>query len=77
MSLSQPNQQPKTTLKTILVGVVLVSIRKPQHTTTRGMITIRQPKKLILGIQLYFNPTRRNMKDYPIFVLNEIRPHFF
>ena len=39
-----PTNNPKQ-VKTIVVGVVLVSVRKPQHTTphhtTPGMITIR------------------------------------
>ena len=81
-----PTNNPKQ-LKTTFVGVVLLSVKNPTTTTTPhhhnhvgcdyNSGSSRQPKNLIFGMQLYFNPTRRNMEDNLHFFQKGRRPHFF
>ena len=54
--------QPTKQLKTTLVGVVLLSVKKKNHhhhvRCHYILSSSRQPRKLIFGMQPYFNPTR-------------------
>ena len=60
--------------------VVLLSVRKPPpHHTGDDYIcsTFRQPRKLSLGMQPYFNPTWRYMESHLICFVNGRWPRLF
>ena len=67
-------------LKTIFVGVVLVSVREttPHHTGDHyNSGSYRQPRKLIMGMQHYLTPSRQNMKEDLNFIKMEDDLNFF
>ena len=82
-SCHNPTNNPKQ-LKTIFVGVVLVSVRKPHHTTPPhhtgddyNLGSSRQSRKLIFGMQSYSNQNRTHMEDDLNIFENGRQPQFF
>jgi hypothetical protein len=71
--------------KTKSPGVVLLSVREttPHHPTPHhtgddyNSGSYRQPRKLTFGMQLYSNPTRRNIEEDLNIFENGRRPQLF